>query len=165
MFIYHSSAIGFLILNRGRRGCKTALNVCYQFQIKGFQIINQERRGFKTTFYGHIIKFRQKGFLIFQSRKKMVQKLPMFITSFSDKRGCPILSVSQEMIGCKIILVPYQFQTNGFMIFNQGRWCKKQTYTLFHLSFFRQKNGCLSYSIFQGTSRGWCQKEKPFLCS
>jgi hypothetical protein len=32
MFIYHSSAIGFLILNQGKRGCKTALyNVHYQF--------------------------------------------------------------------------------------------------------------------------------------
>ncbi len=70
----------------------------------------------------------------------MVQKLPLFITSFSDKkRGCLILSVSQGMIGCKTILVHYQFQTNGFRIFNQRRWWGKKKPTPFFIYHFQTK--------------------------
>jgi hypothetical protein len=60
MFIYHSSAIGFLILNWGRKGCKTTCSVHYQFRQKGFKLLIKKKEDLKLPFDEHIINFRQR---------------------------------------------------------------------------------------------------------
>jgi hypothetical protein len=145
MFIYRSSAIGFLILNWGRRGCKTTLSVHCRFRQKGFKLLIKKRRGFKTTLDEHIINFRQSVSDFSIEEEDGAETTLVHYIIFRQKG----LSDSLSQLGNdRVQNYPHSvinFRQMGLWFFNRRRWCKKIKPTPFFIYHFLDKRFTLLF--------------------